>query len=858
VFLEVVGTDTGTDDVGVAEAQRQLFRQMVAGAALRTTLEGLTAAIETRAPGLMASVLLVQEGRLRHGAAPSLPDGYNRSADGIPIGEGFGSCGTAAHRGQPVIVHDIQTDPLWSTFKEIAARYGLGACWSTPIFAASGTGGVVGTFALYYGTARKPRPDELQLVDDFSHLASIAIEYSRLRDALHQASRRHGDLIEDLGAIVWEADADQFRFISVSREAEQRLGLCPEVGSNQRALWHSLIHPEDREITLRREGEALRRGGDYETEYRLVGSSGKPLWARSLVSVTGDPSEGGRRLRGIVLDISGQRQAEQEREALLEQLQRERCLLRAAFDQFPSGVCLVDADRQIVLFNRALAQMLNTRPSPGHTLDTYDDLACSFPDGRPYTAADWPVMRALIEGQHVQGSEMELVASDGGRRCLVAEANAVLDDTGGVIASVSSISDVTEEKREQALQRMVMDAGAILAGSRDAVTIARCVAGIAVRQVADWAAIFTSSEEGELRCVSLEHRDPARAVPVETLDRLVGQPGGAPFHVRSVVVTGQPELLAVVDKDAYERGAAQAELIRVVRSMGAESVIAVPLTSPNRVLGAMVLVAAGNPRFQASHMPAAQELARRVALSMENARLFDEAQRAVRHREEFLSIAAHELKTPLASVRLTVQTIAEHLLQPQLDRDFLQARTKAGDRFVSRLDRLMNELLDVAVLQLGRLRLQREEMDLAAVVQEAIGCFKDETFSKKIDVAFHTVGQPATGWWDPARLEQVATNLLSNALKYGRRLPIRMFVEADQETATLQVEDEGVGIAPEVLPRLFKPFERGVSPGHFGGLGLGLYITDQIVRAHGGIISVRSAPGKGSTFTVRLPRGRSS
>src|SRR6185369_14412782 len=131
---------------------------------LAQTLDRLVRAIEQRAPGMTASVLLVQDGRLKLGAAPHLPEAYNRAADNHPIGEGYGSCGTASHRGALVVVEDIQTDPLWKNYREIARRYRLGACWSMPIF--NGAKAVVGTFALYYHEPRRPRPDELRLIED--------------------------------------------------------------------------------------------------------------------------------------------------------------------------------------------------------------------------------------------------------------------------------------------------------------------------------------------------------------------------------------------------------------------------------------------------------------------------------------------------------------------------------------------------------------------------------------------------------------------------------------------------------------------------------------------------------------------
>jgi signal transduction histidine kinase len=125
--------------------------------------------------------------------------------------------------------------------------------------------------------------------------------------------------------------------------------------------------------------------------------------------------------------------------------------------------------------------------------------------------------------------------------------------------------------------------------------------------------------------------------------------------------------------------------------------------------------------------------------------------------------------------------------------------------------------------------------------------------AKRIDMTLHT-GTPVVGYWDRLRIEQVCANLISNAVKYGAGRPIRIAVEGDANHARVSIEDEGIGMAPEVVERILQPFERGVATGEYSGLGLGLYITDQIVRAHGGALIVRSTPGRGSTFTVELPR----
>jgi signal transduction histidine kinase len=174
------------------------------------------------------------------------------------------------------------------------------------------------------------------------------------------------------------------------------------------------------------------------------------------------------------------------------------------------------------------------------------------------------------------------------------------------------------------------------------------------------------------------------------------------------------------------------------------------------------------------------------------------------------------------------------------------------DRQVRQFTRLVNDLLDISRIAAGRLDLRREEVDLAAVVRDVAARFAPELAQAGCPLTVRA-DAPAVGRWDRLRLDQVATNLLSNALKYGRGQPIAVAVEADDRAARLTVRDQGIGIAPEHQARIFECFERAVTGYEHGGLGLGLYIVRRIVEGLGGSIRVASAPGKGSTFTVELP-----
>jgi signal transduction histidine kinase len=255
----------------------------------------------------------------------------------------------------------------------------------------------------------------------------------------------------------------------------------------------------------------------------------------------------------------------------------------------------------------------------------------------------------------------------------------------------------------------------------------------------------------------------------------------------------------------------------------------------------------------------AVELTRRVALAADNARLYEEAQEAIRLRDEFLSVASHELRTPLTPLNLKLGIMRR--LAEQAGEGTLLAVQVAGDigiaaRHVQRLTNLVDHLLDVTRIRAGRLQLQLEVVDLAEVVRDATT--RHSTVAAEVGSTLEVdVPERCTGVWDRMRLEQIVSNLLSNALKYGGGKPVRLRLEEQGPgQVVLSVRDAGIGMEPSVLGRIFGRFERGHSGRHYPGLGLGLYITWQIVTALEGTISVESAPGAGSVFTVVLPRGR--
>ena len=230
-------------------------------------------------------------------------------------------------------------------------------------------------------------------------------------------------------------------------------------------------------------------------------------------------------------------------------------------------------------------------------------------------------------------------------------------------------------------------------------------------------------------------------------------------------------------------------------------------------------------------------------------------QDAVRTREEFLSIAAHELRTPLTPLRLQIQLLME-IFHPTSPRAFPEKAiyqiVLSTDKQLDRMSKLIDNLLDVSRISSGRLNLSMELSSLSALTKEVIDRYSTDLEALNYKIS-SKIQDSIMIKIDRIRIEQVITNILTNAIKYGEGKPIHVELTTDKDCATLVVQDQGIGIAHDDLKRVFERFQRAVPSTSFGGLGLGLYITSQIVDAHGGSISVESKLNQGSTFIVKLP-----
>jgi signal transduction histidine kinase len=395
-------------------------------------------------------------------------------------------------------------------------------------------------------------------------------------------------------------------------------------------------------------------------------------------------------------------------------------------------------------------------------------------------------------------------------------------------------------------------AGERLARSLDFQETLEQVVHLGVPELADWCAVYYSETGEALKVVALAHEDPAWVARGFETDRLFPlDPSAASGPVR-VWRTGEPQLLTDVPPARLEVLARTPEHLRRMLSLELRSVIHVPLVGRKGNLGVMTLgtLQGGRPRFCSRDMPVAQELARRAALALDNARLFQESQEAIRLRDEFLAVAAHELRTPLTTLGLQLGTLVQRARR-ETSGDLVE-RLERGLRQVRRLGTLVETLLDVSRLSTGGLPLSPERLDLGALLGEVLERFEAEAQSMgcalRLEAAPGIVGQ-----WDRMRVEQVVSGLLSNALKFGARHPVEIRVASDGKVARVVVEDRGIGVPADQLERIFERFGRAVSSRSYGGLGLGLYLARRAAEAHGGRVWAEQRQGGGARFTVELP-----
>ena len=384
----------------------------------------------------------------------------------------------------------------------------------------------------------------------------------------------------------------------------------------------------------------------------------------------------------------------------------------------------------------------------------------------------------------------------------------------------------------------------------------RTAAAVAVPDFADWC-VVDIVDAGRVTRAAVAHADTAKQALAQRLhETYPPDVASSRSPIGRVVTTGREELKSDIADDLLQKASRGQDELALYRELAPRSYICEPLVLGGQVRGTIMFLTAESGRvYGVQHLALARELARRVAVGMENARLYYEVRQSVRTRDDFLSAVAHELKTPLTVISGTAQ-----LLRRRMHGDELTTNAPSIDRIMSAVGRMtafIEELLELVRRQADpTLELNRAPTDLAELVRRVTSELIELSRGQVVEIE---TDEAVVGEWDGVRLERAIANVLGNAFKYNSasgRVMVRIGIEESPESrlAFCAVTDEGIGIPEADVARIFDRFARGSNvAGRITGSGVGLTIVRQIVEQHGGTISVTSAVGRGSTFTIRLP-----
>ena len=421
---------------------------------------------------------------------------------------------------------------------------------------------------------------------------------------------------------------------------------------------------------------------------------------------------------------------------------------------------------------------------------------------------------------------------------------------------------VLRDQAETARQRLsfLSEASNVLASSLDYSQTLQKVAKLCVPELADWCTVHIINSQGEPEQLALAHQDPAKVEWVlrlqnELKERYPYDPDASNGMPR-IIRTGELEIYPVITDEMLVQAAPDEEILRILRELGYSSGMSVPMMMRDEVIGVLQFATTESGyHYDEQDLSLAQDLARRAAMAVDNARLYAEAQKAIAVREDFLSMAAHELKTPVTSLRGFAQLLVRQLdNNREIDPERLRRALDTINQQSDRLFRLIIRLLDLSKLEAGKLVLEPELTNLTSLIERVVDGFSTGTDIHQLEIQAPETFQAIV---DPLRIEQVITNLVDNAIKYspeGGPVKINLSRQADRHNILLVVKDQGIGIPPVHRERIFEPFYQAQSRG-FAGIGMGLYITRQIIELHGGKIELEFPDEGGTSFLVTIPDG---
>lgn len=524
--------------------------------------------------------------------------------------------------------------------------------------------------------------------------------------------------------------------------------------------------------------------------------------------------------------------------------------LRLALEAGRMGTWEWNVGSELVRWSPGLESLYGYEPGtfPG-TMAAYRDRM--HPEDRERQSIE--IQKTLADGTD-HDVEHRILWADGSLHWVEGRGKVFRDASGQAIRMVGVSTDITERKLIERDSRFLADASASLSELVSAQDTLQKLADLAVPDFADWCAVDMLDDNGNLMRVAVAHVDPGRVQLARQLHEQYPSNPETGQGVWKVIRDGQSELVGHIDDAMLEAAVTDLELLRILRKLGLRSYMGVPLRVRGRVLGAITFIAAESGRtYTERELAVAEDLAHRAAVAIENGRLYQELKDADRRKDAFLATLAHELRNPLAPMRHAIEIISSQTVEPTAS---AEARVIL-DRQLDHMVRLVDDLLDISRISQDKLKLQKIRTPLDSIIHQAREAAWPVIAAQHQELLVELPGEPVAVYGDRTRLVQVLSNLLNNASKFSDpKTKIHLRARLEDRELVITVTDEGVGIAPEMLPRVFEMFAQAdhVDFRRQTGLGIGLSLAKRLIELHGGSITAASpGVGLGSVFAMTLP-----
>jgi PAS domain S-box-containing protein len=705
----------------------------------------------------------------------------------------------------------------------------------------------------------------LDVTERFNFMEVLRQSEERFRIAAQSASDLIYEWDIETGIVLW--------FGQVDEHLEYEKGRFPRT----RAAWNSILHSEDRDRVQAVVDRYLSASNSSATpffqEYRVQCQGSRLLhWidrGKAVLDKQGNPCK----WIGVISDISDRKLAEEQRNLALarEQTARREAeasehLYRVLAEAIPQIVWTALPDGWLDYYNQRWFEYT------GLTLEETQGWGWQpvlHPDDVENSLERWNY--SVQTGETYEVEYRFKRASDGAYRWHLGRAMPVRDAEGQILKWFGTCTDIDDRQRSaQTADFRARSLALLSSASLDYQEALQGLADLAVPGLGDWCCVHLVEADGSIRLQAVAHSDPSKVALLWQIDRRMPVDPDGRHGVAKVLRTGESKLYPEIPNWAIEAVVPDRDLLEVLCSQAPLSAICVPLIARGRTLGAISLLCGeSGRRCGQGDLVLLSDLARDVAVAIDNALLYREVAEANRIKDEFLATLSHELRTPLNAVVGWAQILRQRKLSAE--------KTAVGLETIERNARLqtqmIEDLLDVSRIVSGKVCLKLSPVDLVPIVETAVKTLSPDAEARGVElVSFYGEGVRILRG-DAIRLQQVVWNLLSNAIKFtppGGRVEIRLSEEGEPmqpgnallsprspvHSVAIAFSDTGIGISKEFLPFVFDRFRQADSSStrHYGGLGLGLAIVRHLVELHGGTVWAESpGPGLGSTFGVRLP-----